>query len=428
MFLLSLFLCLFFSFNAFGQESFAPVIKRVMPSVVNISTEMIDHQDEAEIQNDLIFSADGHVSLGSGFIADEQGYILTNLHVIEKAKEIHVTTSNGKIYDADIQGKDDLLDVALLKIKADFPLSAASFADSDRVEVGDWVIAIGNPFGLSNSVTTGIVSAVSRRINETPFDNYIQTDAPINPGNSGGPMFNLKGEVIGLNTLIFSKQGNSVGVGFALPSNQLKPIFEALKTKGKVERSAIGIDAKETTYEDKPALVVTAVQNEDLIKKGYLEVGDMILSYDGHAIVDLQSFKSDISWLPVGQTVHLQIIHNGNIDERDVVLSLYQRLKKQNHASQIDENNGVYYPKLHISLNQGIVVQVDQESEASLKGIKTGDKIKSFNGHVFTSDHDLQLYINESYDLKKSIRLDMEDEDGEPYFVELKSLETNDRG
>lgn len=299
-FFLLLFLC--FSVNAYGQESLAPIVKKVMPSVVNISTEILDHQDNDEIQDDLIFSSDNHVSLGSGLIADEKGYVLTNSHVIEKAKEIHVTTADGKTYKADIQGKDDLLDVALLKIDADLPLKAALFANSDTIEVGDFVIAIGNPFGLSNSVTTGIISAVSRRINETPFDDYIQTDAPINPGNSGGPMFNLKGEVIGLNTLIFSKQGNSVGVGFALPSNQLKPIYESLKTTGKVIRSSIGIEAKETIYQEQPALIVTAVQNEKLIENGNLEVGDIILSYNQKPVSNLQKFQSDISWLSAEET------------------------------------------------------------------------------------------------------------------------------
>ncbi len=424
MFCLSFLFCLFLSLNAYGQNSFAPVVKQVMPSVVNISTEIIDHTDDEDIQNDLIFTSDGHVSLGSGVIVDDKGYVLTNVHVIEKAKEIRVTTSDGKTYRAELKGKDDLLDVALLTIETDAPFKAVSFADSDQVEVGDWVVAIGNPFGLSNSVTAGIVSAVSRRINETPFDDYIQTDAPINPGNSGGPMFNLKGEVIGLNTLIFSKQGNSVGVGFAIPSNQLKPIFEALKSKGKVERASLGVELKETTYENMPALIVTAVKNEDLLKNNVLEVGDIILSYDGKAVSDKHTFRTALSWMEVGKEVHLELICNGKKETRDVALSLYQNPAKPTFFHQADEAKGIYYSKLKLRLQNGMVTSVDEKSEANLKGIQTGDKIKAVNGHPLQSDQDMELYIKESDDLKKNIRLDMEDAKGEPYFAELKLSES----
>ena len=216
-------------------------------------------------------------------------------------------------------------------------------------------------------------------------------------------------------------------MGFAIPSVQLKPIFEALKAKGKVERAFIGVDVKETTYDNNPALIVTAVKGDELIKNKELEVGDIILSYGGKDVSDLYTFKSDISWLEVGGKIHLEVIRDETKKECDVPLLLYQVTKENKNLNKTDEPKGVYYPKLKLGLLNNVVTFVDDASEADLKGVKQGDKIKAVNGHALHSEKDLVLYIKESDDLKKNILLDMEDTRGEPYFVELKFPEMTDR-
>ncbi|MFR8205589.1 MAG: S1C family serine protease [Alphaproteobacteria bacterium] len=181
------------------------------------------------------------LSLGSGFIIDGDGYIITNNHVIDQAEEITVTLADNRQLTARLVGRDGKTDIALIKVEASEKLPAVKLGDSDKIRVGDWVLAIGNPFGLGGSVTAGIVSAKSRDIEAGPYDNFIQTDASINQGSSGGPMFNLDGEVIGINTAIFSTNGGSMGIGFAVPVNLTHFVIEQLKSKGKVERGWIGI-------------------------------------------------------------------------------------------------------------------------------------------------------------------------------------------
>ena len=330
------FFSLFLSFEAYAQTSFAPIVKQVMPSVVSVSTEMKAESDTdaQDVQDSLVFDNDGHIALGAGFIADEDGYVLTNRHVIEKSKEIKVTTFDGEVYAATLVGEDDVTDIALLKIEPQEPLNPAVLGDSDTVEVGDWILAVGNPFGLSNTVTTGIVSAKSRNIDETPFDDYIQTDAPINEGNSGGAMFNMAGEVIGLNTLIFSKKGNNAGVGFAIPSNQIKRVYQALKEKGGITHSALAIELKETLLENaKKALIVTALKNEDWALKNDLRVGDIIISYNDTPVTTRQAFYVFISKLSPETELTFKIYRDGEMTE----LLVETTELKTSHAAEFPE-------------------------------------------------------------------------------------------
>lgn len=410
-------LCILLSFEANALESFAPVVDKVMPSVVNISTQMRENEDSPEIENSLIFSNDGHVSLGSGFFADNEGYVLTNRHVIEKAKKIKVTTFDGKTYDAEIKGEDKILDVALIKINPQIEITAAQIADSDKVKVGDWVVAIGNPFGLSDTVTVGIVSAKSRNIKETPFDDYIQTDAPINPGNSGGPMFNLDGEVVGLNTLIFSKQGNSLGVGFAIPSNQLKPIYESLKKTGEATRKSIGVNLKETFDQDKKALIVSEILDSDLAKQNDLETGDKILSYNNKPITTLQAFQNEIVWWNSDNVLQFQIERNGEQSEKIIEVKPLQKLQQVTKPEKKQE--GVYYPEIGLYLNNFTIVDVDPKSEAQEKGIQIGDELLQINNHALAQTTDLPFYITESISEEKSLHLSLKDASGMYYFVDL---------
>src|SRR5438105_2693380 len=231
-------------------------------------------------------------SLGSGFIIDPAGLIVTNNHVIANAEQVTVTFSDDTTLQAQIIGRDAVTDLALLKVNAKGPLPAANWGDSAQARVGDWVLAIGNPFGLGGSVTAGIISATARDIHSGPYDDYLQTDASINRGNSGGPMFNLAGEVIGINTAIYSPSGGSIGIGFAIPAALAQPIIEQLKATGKVERGWIGAriqpvtdDIAESVGVDKPrGAMIAAIDAGSPAAQGKLQPGDIILSYDGKPI------------------------------------------------------------------------------------------------------------------------------------------------
>ncbi|HCU58546.1 MAG TPA: trypsin [Alphaproteobacteria bacterium] len=416
-----LFFCSLISFDVWAFETLAPIVKKVMPSVVSISVETQEQQDAPEIENSLVFFSDGPVFLGSGFVVGKEGYILTNNHVVEKAKKITVTTSAGKAYDAVLKGTDAVSDVALLKIEPEENMQEVVLGDSEQIEAGDFVFAIGNPFGLANSVTSGIVSAVQRDIKESPFDDYIQTDAPINPGNSGGPMFNQKGEVVGLNTIIFSKQGNALGVGFAIPSNHLEHIYQSLKEKGKVVRSTIGVKLKETDYEGKTALIVTAIENESLALKNDLTTGDVIISCEGEAIKSKRAFETDISWKNPKSEVVLSVVRNGEISEKLVELTAQEteQKAKKKEPFKPENNEGIDIKELGLNIKDNKILYVESLSEAAQKGVKAGDKIIKLNGAVFTKTEDLKFYINESLSENKPLHFDLEDKNSESYFVEL---------
>ena len=240
-----------------APQSFSALSKRLMPAVVNISTSQVvasrlptfpegspaERFNEYFGRNDDGFQRQG--SLGSGFVISPDGYIVTNNHVIEKADTIEVTFSDGRTLDAKIIGRDKDTDIAVLKISSRTPLPFVDLADSDRAEVGDWVIAIGNPLGFGGSVSAGIISATGRDLNTGRSDNFIQTDAAINQGNSGGPLFNLNGQVVGVNTAIISQSGGSIGLGFSVPSNTVKRISAALIKDGRVSRPWLGVNVQD---------------------------------------------------------------------------------------------------------------------------------------------------------------------------------------
>ncbi len=427
MFLRIFLLTLMLSFEVFAQSSFAPIVKKVMPSVVSISVTLMETEDAPEIENSLVFKKDENVCLGSGFIADSSGYVLTNRHVVEKAKEIKVKTPDGKEYQAELIGEDTISDVALLKIELEKGFVACDFADSDEVEVGDWILAIGNPFGLESSVAAGIVSAKSRNINETPFDDYIQTDAPINQGNSGGPMFNLEGKVVGLNTLIFSKQGNSLGVGFALPSNQLKKIYQSLKTKGSVSRSYLGVDLKETQLKDYgKALIVTQILDENLAFDNNLLVGDVVVGVEGEKIISLPRFKYLIAWLEPQSEITLSILRQSEPIEllvQTAEMPLVKQ-KQKNESIHIEtEGQSVFYPSLGFGLIKGKIVELEPQSEAASKGVRQGDILLSVDDYPFADMDDFSFYLQEAHQTQRKLKLGLKDVKGDLYFVNLTTHE-----
>jgi serine protease Do len=332
------------------SESFSQLAKIASPSVVNISAVRItgkrdllpfgDWFGEDSPLNEFFkrFFGDRkpkdseQESLGSGFVIDADGLILTNNHVVEKAKEIQVSLSDGRRFQAKVVGRDPKTDIALILIETGTPLTPLRLGDSDQAEVGEWVLAIGSPFGLGNTVTAGIVSAKYRRIGAGPYDDFIQTDASINPGNSGGPLLNTKGEVIGINTAIFSQSGGSIGIGFAIPINMAKDLLPQLK-KGEVIRGWLGVRIQKVTpelaekfglAEAKGALVSEVTQGGPADDAGIVR-GDVIVAFDGREIKTMPDLPYIVGVTPVGKTVKVEIIRKGKKKTLEVKVGEMER-------------------------------------------------------------------------------------------------------
>jgi serine protease Do len=310
-----------------GLPDFISLAKKLGPSVVNVSTTQMRKptqggpgfgDDQMGEFFERFFGApvprgpQRRSGLGSGFIIDSNGTILTNYHVVDGAEKISVTLSDGNSYDAKVIGKDQKSDIAVVKIDAGRDLPAVNLGDSDRLEVGEWVMAIGNPFGLDHSVTSGIVSAKGRNIGAGPYDNFIQTDASINPGNSGGPLINLKGEVVGVNTAIVAA---GQGIGFAIPINMVKRVVDQLVEKGKVVRGWLGVALQPLSKElvqtlglpgADGALVSSTIPDSPAAKAG-LQQGDVVLSYDKTPVEDSHHLQRLVAETRVGKTVTLEV-------------------------------------------------------------------------------------------------------------------------
>jgi len=258
-------------------------------------------------------------SLGSGFIIGSDGSIVTNAHVIENAKKIIVKLSDKREFEAKVLGKDPKTDVAVIKIDSDGSLPTADLGDSEQLEVGEWVMAVGNPFGLDSSVTSGIVSAKGRHIGAGPYDNFIQTDTPINPGNSGGPLVNSRGQVVGINMAIVSQTGGNVGIGFAAPINLIKEVLPQLEAKGKVTRGWMGVAIQEVTPDlanafglQKPhGALVAKVLMGGPADRGGIKVGDVITEYDGQQVKEANDFPLMVARTPVNREVQVKVVREG---------------------------------------------------------------------------------------------------------------------
>jgi serine protease Do len=394
--------------------SFADLADKLMPSVVNISTTKKiktgmtspfgRQTPEQFFRNDeLLKRFFGNIpereykqnALGSGFIISKDGYILTNNHVIDKVDRIKVKLSNGKEYDAVIIGKDDKTDLALIKIKPQSDLPIVKFGDSDRLRVGDWVVAIGNPFGLERTITSGIVSAKGRVIGAGPYDNFIQTDASINPGNSGGPLFNLSGEVVGVNTAIVAR---GQGIGFAIPVNTAKSIIEDLKIRGKVTRGWLGVSVQDVTEdiaqnlslkESKGALVGDVVPGDPADRAG-IRAGDILYEMDGKKIEDSHDLLRHVASLPIGKEIAVKAFRDGEFKSFKVMISerkddknkesISKNDSQQNFGFSVQEITPEIAQKRGISDPTGIIVtKVAENSPASDAGIKAGDLILQIN-------------------------------------------------
>lgn len=322
-------------------DGFSELSKTLMPSVVNISTSqrvieagMPEFPEGSPMErfNDLFGRDDDGFrrtsSLGSGFVISASGYIVTNNHVIEDADEIEVTFPDGTTLPAELIGKDAETDIAVLKIEAPTALPFVRFADSDAAEVGDWVIAIGNPFGLGGSVSAGIISARNRDINAGSYDDFIQTDAAINRGNSGGPLFNLAGDVVGVNTAIISPTGGSVGIGFSVPSNLAERIVEELIETGTIERGWLGVNiqavdsalAKAYGLSTSDGVIVTQVTEDSPGDAAGIEIGDLILRFNDEVVSDTRELSRLVADTEIGVDVPVLIIREGERETLSVTL------------------------------------------------------------------------------------------------------------
>jgi len=336
-------------------------------------------------------------SLGSGFVIDPAGYILTNNHVVENAEEIVVKLPTGKEFKAKVVGRDAKTDIALIEIHGASDLVPVLLGDSDELKVGQWVVAIGNPFGLENTVTAGIVSAMGRHINQGPYDNFIQTDAAINPGNSGGPLLNTRGEVVGINTAIFSRGGGNIGIGFAIPIGLAKEIVPQLKSKGHVTRGWLGVMIQKVTPDIAESLGLSEPKGalvSDVVKDGPAEAagikqGDVIVEYDGKPVSDSAELPLLVARTPVGKTVKLKAIRGKGTETFSIKIQELKEEETAERATGTAEDLGLAVQTLTPDLAENlgvdrnlkgvVVTQVEPGGPAADAGLRRGDVILEVN-------------------------------------------------
>ena len=351
-------------------------------------------------------------SLGSGFIIDKEGYIVTNNHVIEDADKIKVKLKNGKEYDAKIVGRDAKTDIALIKVKSWQDFHVVKWGDSDALKVGEWVVAIGSPFGLEHTVTAGIVSAKGRVIGSGPYDDFIQTDASINPGNSGGPLINMRGEVIGINTAIVSRSGGNVGIGFAIPINSARGIIKQLKASGSVTRGWLGVSIQDLTpdladyygvKEGKGALVGEVFEGDPADKAG-IKPKDVIIEVDGDKIEDSRDLSQKIAEIPVGGEATIKVVRGGkghafrvNIVKRTEAkerLVLQQPVEESDLGMTVSTLTRELAKRFNISEAKGVVVvSVEQGGPADNADVQEGDLVLEIDHKPITTIGDYQSQI-----------------------------------
>lgn len=458
-----------------GPDVIADVTEKVMDAVVNISTsqnvqahgnavpnlppgapfedffeEFFKNRRGQQGENSPRERAPRRVnSLGSGFVIDPSGIVVTNNHVIADADEVTVIFNDGTRLKAEILGRDKEVDLAVLKVTSDKPLKAVSFGDSEKLRIGEWVVAIGNPFQLGGTVTAGIVSARNRDINSGRYDNYIQTDAAINRGNSGGPLFNLDGEVVGVNTAIISPSGGSIGIGFAVPSKTAMPIIDQLRQFGETRRGWLGVRIQQVSDEIaesigiKPArgALVSGVDDKGPAKPAGIETGDVIVRFDGKDIKDMRDLPRIVAETPVGKDVPVVVLRKGKEETKTVKLGRLEDGEKQaalspkrsdgpDDKSVVQSTLGLNLANLSDDLRKrykikdtvkGVVItSVDSKSSAAEKRLVAGDVIVEISQEPVATTADVQKRIDQlKKDGRKSALLLVSGADGDVRFVAL---------
>ncbi|MEQ9151652.1 MAG: DegQ family serine endoprotease [Parvibaculum sp.] len=428
-----------FVFPAFARsapDSFADLAERLSPAVVNISTSQVLDPREMEIPgvpedsplndffDEFLEQQQGGrpqrvQSLGSGFVIDPDGIVITNNHVIDGADRIEVTFIDGTTLPAEVEGTDPKTDLAVLRVKSDKKLPYVELGDSDRARVGDWVIAIGNPFGLGGTVTAGIISALNRDIHAGNYDDFIQTDAAINRGNSGGPLFDLDGRVVGVNSAIISPSGASVGIGFAVPTSTVKPIVDQILKYGETRRGWIGVRIQTVTPEIAESLglgtargaLVAGVSPGGPAAAAGLETGDIVLAFDGRNIETMRDLPRVVAEATIGSSADVQIFRDGETLTRRIEVA---RLENEDDEEADISETGPAAPEKTVVLGLGLseldddlrrrfgvseetegvlVTDVDPLSAAAEKGVRPGDVIVQVAQRAVSSPEDVEAIV-----------------------------------
>ena len=453
-----------------SSESFADLVEKLLPAVVNISTtqtikgqrpgveipqfppgspfeeffkDFFDKQQKQERSRKV-------TSLGSGFIVDPTGYIVTNNHVIADADEITVIFEDDAKTNlkAKLIGRDTKTDLALLKVDSPKPLPFVKFGDSDKIRVGDWIVAIGNPFGLGGTVTSGIISARARQLNSGPYDDFLQTDAAINKGNSGGPMFNLDGQVIGINSAIYSPTGGSVGIGFAIPASLAKPVIEQLRKYGKTKRGWLGVKIQTVTDEiaesmglshASGALVASVTPNGPAEAAG-IQAGDIILKFDGKDVMDMQHLPRIVAETDIGKEVPVEVWRKGKrisvsakvgeLEETEQQASVQEKEKdkpapsvKEQKVDALGVSLAPLTPELRDQYDIGaevkgvVITAVEDSGNAADKGLRPGDVIVEVNQEEVASPDQAADKIEQAKKQKRKSVLLLVERAGDLRFV-----------
>ncbi len=444
-----------------APDSFADLANKLLPTVVNIATSQtlkapprsaMPQLPPGSPLEDLFKNFLGpkqgqprHVtSLGSGFIIDPSGYIVTNNHVIEDSDQVTVTLNDGTSLPAKIVGRDVKTDLAVLKVSPQKPLPATRFGDSEKARIGDWVIAIGDPFGIGSTVTAGIVSARNRNINAGPYDDFIQTDAPINRGNSGGPLFNMDGDVIGINSQIYTPSGGSVGIGFAIPANLAREVTNQLRKFGIARRGWIGVRIQQLTSEiaegmglgnAKGALVADVTHGGPSDKAGLVN-GDLVTGFDGKPVADDRALPRIVADTPIGKTVNIDVLRKGKkqtlhitvlklADDKtpDKPVKAPPRIKNQPKLAQLGLTlgplDGGARAKFKIAGKiQGVMVTA-VDGPAAEKNVRPGDVIVEVGGQIVKTPQDVAKKVDADAKAGKKVALILVNRGGDLTYVGL---------